>query len=123
MRDERKVCAAWISGVLIGMLALSTAVTCAASTPTSAECAEAAEFIGNAARARDTGMARDAFLGQMESDFTAIRAFPNELRWFVHDAADEAFLYTAAEDVFDRPANPEVHRIAFFGACMNRLTV
>jgi hypothetical protein len=123
MRDARKVCVAWVSGVLIGTSALSVVALCAASTPTSTECTEAAEFIGNAARARDTGMARDAFLDQMESDFTAIRAFPNELRWFVHDAADEAFLFAAAQDVFESPQSPDVHALIFFRACMNRLMV
>ncbi len=123
MRDARKICAAWMSGILIVIAASGIVAPCAASTPTSTECTEAAEFIGNAARARDTGMARDAFLEQMESDFTAIHAFPNELRWFVHDAADEAFLFAAAQDVFESPQSPDVHAMTFFRACMNRLMI
>ncbi len=122
MRDARKFCSTCVF-VLIGTGTLGAGAPCFASTPTSTECTEAAEFIGNAARARDGGMARDAFLDQMESDFTAIRAFPNELRWFVHDAADEAFLLDAAQDVFERPQSPEVHSAIFFRACMNRLMV
>ncbi len=123
MRDARKVCAISVFGVLIGAGALGIAAPGAASTPTPTECTEAAEFIGNAARARDTGMRREAFLEQMESDFAAIRAFPNELRWFVHDAADEAFLFAAAEDVFESPRSPDVHSTLFLQACMNRLMV
>jgi hypothetical protein len=93
-----------------------------ASAPTATECTEGAEFIGNAAEARDNGMTRDAFLGQMQSDFDAIRGFPNALRWFVHDEADEMFLLGAAREVFDRPEAPELHRVAFFRACMSRST-
>jgi hypothetical protein len=95
----------------------------AASTPSSTECTEGAEFIGNAAQARENGMSREAFLGQMQSDFDTIRAFPSELRWFVHDQADETFLLGAARDVFDRPELPELHRVSFFRACMSRLMV
>ena len=112
---------------MIIMLAMVT-IACSsglasASTPSATECTEAAEFIGNAAQARENGMSRDAFLEQMQSDFETIRAFPNELRWFVHDPADEAFLLGAASGVFDRPERPEVHRTAFFHACMSRLMV
>jgi hypothetical protein len=108
---------------------LAVATTCLltgaanSSTPSADECTEAAEFIGNAARARDNGMARSAFLDQMQSDFDSIRAFPNELRWFVHDTADEAFLLSAAGEVFDHPESPELHKVAFFHACMGRLMV
>jgi hypothetical protein len=114
-RATRIVAAAMAAGFWIA------AEICAASTPTSTECAEGAEFIGNAARARDTGMTRDAFLDQMRSDFLAIHSFPNELRWFAHDAADEAFLLGAARDIFDRPEVPDLHRVGFFRACMSRL--
>src|SRR5512139_1861705 len=63
------------------------ALLCAAAgfTPGSAfattnveECAQAAEFIGNAARARDAGMPRDDFLAHMQSDLEVIRSFPPE---------------------------------------------
>ena len=94
-----------------------------ASTPSSTECTEGAEFIGNAAQARENGMSREAFIAQMQSDFDTIRAFPNELRWFVHDRADESFLLGAARDVFDRPEPPELHRFEFFRACMSRSMV
>jgi hypothetical protein len=94
-----------------------------ASTPSSTECTEGAEFIANAAQARENGMSREAFIDQMQSDFETIRAFPNELRWFVHDSADEAFLLGAAREVFDRPDAPELHRVTFFRACMSRSMV
>jgi hypothetical protein len=123
MRNARYVCAARFVMGLIAAGAWLSATPGGASTPSATECAEGAEFIGNAALARDTGMARERFIDQMQSDFSSIRAFPNELRWFVHDAADEAFLLSAAQDVFDRPKSPDLHRVAFFRACMNRLMV
>jgi len=104
--------------MIVGLLV--AAGSALAGTPSPTECAEGAEFIGNAARARDTGMARDAFIDQMEADFYAIRAFPRDLRWFVQDEADEAFLLGAARDVFDRPETPDAHRIGFFRSCMSR---
>jgi hypothetical protein len=109
-------------GLAIAAIA-SGASLAVASAPSSTECTEGAEFIGNAAEARENGMSRAAFLGQMQSDFDTIRAFPNELRWFVHDQADEAFLLGAAQDVFDRPQPPGLHRVVFYRACMSRLMV
>src|SRR5258708_19230090 len=109
--------------ILMMLAVASNAAFAGASTPSSTECTEAAEFIGNAAKARENGMPREAFLLQMQSDFDTIRAFPTELRWFVHDQADEAFLLSAARSVFDRPEPPELHRVNFFHACMSRLMV
>jgi hypothetical protein len=116
-------CAARILIRLAIAASVSGAGLAGASTPSSNECTEGAEFIGNAAQARENGMSREAFLGQMQSDFDTIRAFPNELRWFVHDSADESFLLGAARDVFDRPEPPEIHKMAFFRACVSRLMV
>ena len=109
--------------MLIVLAVAAIAGIAGASTPSSTECTEGAEFIGNAAHARENGMSRDAFLLQMQSDFDTVRAFPNELRWFVHDEADEQFLLGAARTVFDRPQAPELHRVQFFHACMSRLMV
>jgi hypothetical protein len=112
------------AGIATVLTAAMFAITSArASTPTSTECAEGAEFIGNAAHARENGMSRDVFLDRMQADFQTVRAFPNELRWFVHDEADETFLLGAARDVFDRPEAPERHRVSFFRACVGRLIV
>ena len=123
MHKAMPSCAARIL-IAVSLAAVASAPGVAgASTPSSTECTEGAEFIGNAAQARENGMSREAFIGQMQSDFETIRAFPNELRWFVHDSADESFLLGAARDVFDRPEPPDIHRIAFFRACMSRLMV
>ena len=86
------------------------------------ECVEGSEFIANAARARDNGYPRDAFLARMEEDFVVIRAFPLPLRWFAKDPRDEAFLLAAAADVWDRPRPPDEHRAGVLAACLERAT-
>lgn len=114
------------SGILMSLAITAVAGVAgvaAASIPSSTECTEGAEFIANAARARENGMSREAFLLQMQSDFDTVRAFPSELRWFVHDEADELFLLGAARTVFDRPQTPELHQEQFLRACMSRLMV
>ena len=97
------------------------AQACFAGRPTMEECFEGSDFIGNAALSRDAGVGSDAFLGRMEDDFQTIRAFPNDLRWFVHDADDEAFLLRSARDVFEHPEVPEAHRSAFLRSCIERM--
>ena len=87
------------------------------------ECAQAAQFLANAARARDLGMSRDEFIAHMQSDFEVIRAFPPEQRWFAETDADEQFLLNAARDVFDHPAAPESHARRFVRACLTRTDV
>ena len=108
--------------VVAGAL-LATAFAHPGAANTLEECAEAGAFIGNAARARDAGMSRDAFLTRMEADFQVIRAFPKELRWFAENEDDERFLLDAARDVFDRPAPPEEHKLRFVKACISRMYV
>jgi hypothetical protein len=106
------------------VLALTAAlhgITAIASQPTMSECFEGSDFIGNAALARDHGMEEQAFIGRMEQDFRTIQAFPRQLRWFAHDADDEAFLIGAARVVFDTPALPEEHRRMFLLACFERM--
>jgi len=93
----------------------------AASRPSMNECFEASDFIGNAALSRDAGMSPGAFLGRMEDDFVAIRAFPNDLRWFAHDPDDESFLLSEAREVFKHPEPAEAHRRAFLQACVERM--
>jgi hypothetical protein len=97
------------------------ALSSMASRPSLTECFEGSDFIGNAALSRDAGMPGEAFIERMEQDFAMIHAFPNELRWFVHDADDEIFLLTEARDVFERPAAPDGHRRAFLEACIERM--
>ena len=91
-----------------------------AGVQTLAECAEGAEFIANAARARDNGITREAFVGRLERDLVAIRAFPPALRWFVKDDADEQFLVAAAARVYDRPRSTGEHHAEFLAACIAR---
>ena len=98
-------------------------LTGAASRPSLSECFEGSDFIGNAALSRDAGMAGEAFIERMQQDFVLIHAFPNELRWFVHDADDEAFLLGEVRGIFEHPAAPEGHRRAFLEACVERMQV
>ena len=83
-----------------------------------AECSEGGEFIRNAALARENGVTREFFLNKLEEDLLVIRAFPPELRWFVQDESDEAFLITRAAEVFDEPRKPEEHEAAFVRDCL-----
>jgi hypothetical protein len=105
----------------IAVFGLVSAGVVAAGRPSLDECFEGADFIGNAALSRDAGMPADAFLGRMQEDFVAIRAFPNELRWFVHDPEDETFLLSEAREVFKRPEPAANHRLAFLQACVERM--
>jgi hypothetical protein len=108
---------------LAGVFLMTTGALASASIPTLTDCLEGSDFIANAARSRDNGMTRAAFLERLSEDFVAIRAFPAELRWFVKDDDDERFLESAAETVFDTPLEPAVHRTAFLRACLDRLTI
>lgn len=109
----------------VGLFALSSIwVAQAAAHPlTLAECAEGGEFIRNAALARDAGASREFFLGKLEEDLMLIQAFPPQLRWFVQDAVDEAFLSRRVERVFDKPMKPEQHEAAFISDCIQTTAV
>ncbi|HVC12576.1 MAG TPA: hypothetical protein VNE59_13120 [Burkholderiales bacterium] len=91
---------------------------CTAHVLSAQECREGGDFIYDAARARDNGMTRAAFIGRMRADFQAIRSFPKQLRWFAQDRDDEALLLSAARNVFDAPHDGEAHRRAFLAECM-----
>ncbi len=91
-----------------------------AGVPTLPDCREGSEFIANAARSRDNGMPRDAFLARMAEDFAVIRSHPPALRWFVKDEDDERFLLAAAERVYDRPQAPAQHHAEFLALCLAR---
>ena len=101
--------------------ALGAAGAASAGVPSVEECFEASDFVANAARARDHGLSRASFVDRLESDLEAIRAFPPDLRWFVHDRDDESFLRAEVAQVFDRPVAPEDHRSEFLRACFARL--
>jgi hypothetical protein len=109
-----------LTGAMMIACAMLTGPTLA-SHPTLTECLEGSDFIGNAALARDAGMTGERFIERMRSDFTTIHAFPQQLRWFAHDADDETFLADEARVVFDQPAPPEAHRQAFLRSCFERM--
>lgn len=100
---------------------LMQAGTSSAGRPTMEECLEGSDFIRNAALSRDAGVSADAFIDRMKDDFFAIRAFPSELRWFVHDEGDESFLSEQARLVFDESVAPEEHRAHFLLVCVDRM--
>jgi hypothetical protein len=93
-----------------------------AGRPTMEECLEASDFIRNAALSRDAGVAADTFLDRMSEDFLVIRAFPAELRWFVHDAGDEMFLAKETRFVFEQPSSPDDQSAHFLRVCVDRMT-
>ena len=101
-------------------MACAWTITAAAQPHSASECREGGDFIRNAALARDAGATREFFAGRLEDDLITIRAFPAELRWFAHDAADEAFLRAEVHAVFDAPAASELHRDAFLDRCARR---
>jgi hypothetical protein len=104
--------------ILVSAWAALACAPAQAGTPTPVECREGGEFIRNAALARDAGMPREDFIGRMQTDFVLIRAFPPELRWFVKDEADEAFLLAEASAVFDKPQPPARHEEQFLRHCL-----
>jgi hypothetical protein len=98
-----------------------TALSAGAHDLTLTECIEGSDFIMHAAQARDYGLSRDDFLGRMEHDIQAIKAFPPALRWFVQDQDDEALLVGYARLVFDDPKAPDSHQSDFLQACSERV--
>ena len=107
-----------ISALCGGVLALSGH----ASQPSLTECLEASDFVGNAALSRDNGVPAEKFITRMQQDFVLIHAFPQELRWFVHDPDDEVYLLGATRVVFEHPAPPEEHRRTFLASCFERMS-
>ena len=105
---------------LLAAAVAAWAVAAAAQPHSAGECREGGDFIRNAALARDAGASREFFVGRLEDDLLTIRAFPPALRWFAHDAADEAFLRAEVHAVFDAPEASELHRDAFLDRCARR---
>ena len=85
------------------------------------ECAEGSDFIKNAALARDDGMPEFQFVAQFKADVQALQRLPAELRWFVQDKDDEAFLLSAVQDVFRQPKPATVHQAQFALACARQM--
>lgn len=110
-----------VQRVGLGILLAVSALSALAGRPTMDECLEGSDFIRNAALSRDAGIRADAFMGRMQGDFIAIRAFPAELRWFVHDEDDEQFLSEQVRAVFEQPSDPDDHRLRFLRACIDRM--
>jgi hypothetical protein len=106
--------------LLLLAAAAAWSVAAAAQPHSARECREGGDFIRNAALSRDAGATREFFVGRLEDDLLAIRAFPPGLRWFAHDTADEAFLRAEVHAVFDAPAASELHRDAFLERCARR---
>jgi len=92
-----------------------------AHRPSVQECREAGEFIRNAALSRDAGMQREAFMDRLQGDLIAIRSHPPAMRWFAQDEDDEAFLVSAVEGVFDRPASSTEHETEMLRSCLARI--
>ena len=92
-----------------------------AGAHTPAECREGADFIRNAAMARDNGHSRASFIDRLVGDLAAIRSLPLKLRWFARDRADERLLIRHAERVFAQPATPDQHGRGFLLECNRKL--
>ncbi|MGH8807656.1 MAG: hypothetical protein ACREX0_07245 [Noviherbaspirillum sp.] len=91
-----------------------------ARQPGGNECVEAGDFIKNAALARDGGISEADFIGRIRDDIELIQAFPPQLRWFVQDDEDAAFLLAAAIEVFRKPKDAREHQREFVKACLLR---
>ena len=109
------------AGLLLLLLLLLLAAPAAmARQPSPDECAEAGDFIRNAALARDGGISEADFIGRVRDDIELIQAFPPHMRWFVQDEDDAEFLLAAATDVFQKPKQAGEHRHDFMRACMRK---
>lgn len=84
------------------------------------ECREGADYIRNAALSREHGMSESAFMDIFDNDLAMIMAIPKELRWFVQDDEDAAFLRSALNQVFRQPKAPSEHAMDFAHACVAR---
>ncbi len=84
------------------------------------ECREGADYIRNAAISREHGMSEAAFMDIFDNDLAMIKAIPKELRWFVQDDEDAAFLRSALNQVFRQPKAPAEHAMDFAHACVGR---
>jgi len=117
---NRNAAAAAVTAVL--MVTLSYPSLSSAHLVSRSECVEGSQFIMDGALARDHGVPRETYIGQLLGDIETIKAFPVELRWFVQDDEDAALLVSAAKEVYDDPAPPEKHRQAFLSRCLGRPT-
>lgn len=101
-----------------GVLALAYTGSTFAHSLSLEECTQGGGFIRNAALSRDYGISRAQFIDRLTDDIAMIQTFPPELRRFVQDENDEAFLRDASAWVFDTPLGPEQHDAAFVNECI-----
>jgi hypothetical protein len=97
---------------------LCAAVSATALEVAVAECKEGADFIRNAALARENGMSKEQFVMRLDEDLQMIQAVPVELRWFAHSEDEARFLRDAVQSVYDAPLSPAAHGLAFAKACL-----
>ncbi|HXC40568.1 MAG TPA: hypothetical protein VN667_16640 [Burkholderiales bacterium] len=111
----------WLPVLALFAAAAASFSHCALAHPLSRqECTEGSDFIRNAALSRNNGMEGTRFISSTLADFEAIKSFPPQLRWFVQDDQDEAYLLRAVTDVFENPREPDTHQQAFLAQCLER---
>jgi hypothetical protein len=92
-------------------------VAASALTVTPRDCHEGAQFIENAAHARNNGITREAFVARLDEDLQIIQAFPPQLRWFAKDDDDAELLRSAVLQVFAQALAPKAHAADFLAVC------
>ena len=85
--------------------------------PAARQCRQAAQFVLQAARARDAGMSPALFLATLERDLDTLLARPVSQRWFVRGPLEAGLIRFAAIAVFNRPASAEQHGRQFRRVC------
>ncbi len=121
-RTKLLCCMKAMPGSLMLALALNLAGNVAVAHELSVqECREGADYIRNAAIARERGITEAAFMDIFDNDLAMIMAIPKELRWFVQDDDDAAFLRSALNQVFRQPKAPSEHAMDFAHACVGRV--
>ena len=110
-----------IASLVLLLLAALASPPALAGAHTPSECREGADFIRNAAMARDNGQSRASFIDRLVGDLAAIRGLPLTLRWFARDRADEQLLIRHTERVFAQPGEPDTHGRGFLLECNRNL--
>lgn len=118
-RTKLLCCMKAATGTLVLALNLSGPVASAHELSLQ-ECREGADYIRNAALSREHGMSETAFMEIFDNDLAMIKGIPKELRWFVQDDDDAAFLRAALNKVFQQPMSPSEHAMDFAHACVAR---
>lgn len=88
-----------------------------ALTVTPRDCLEGAQFIENAAHARNNGISEQAFVARLDEDLQMIQAFPPPLRWFAQDEEDAQLLRSGVLRVFAEVRAPKDHAAQFLALC------